>query len=278
MDFQKDRIKAVVIDLDGTVLGADGRLSGRTLAALRACADSGIRVIIATGRSMDAAEPYRAAIGLTGPMVYYNGAMVVDMPRRKPLACRYIGRDIMALCADVSRQEGVHFHVFLCKEDEHLSELLVAEVPSAATVQYKDRTGLDFLFGDLKAIIADETADCVKGIFVGEAPQLQRVRRLLQDRLGGRAALVMSADFILEVLEPSVSKGAGMSAALRFYGLEPKDAIAFGDEENDISMLALAGFSAAVANARQSAQDAAKLVIGANTDDSVAAFLEKHLL
>jgi hydroxymethylpyrimidine pyrophosphatase-like HAD family hydrolase len=88
----------------------------------------------------------------------------------------------------------------------------------------------------------------------------------------------MSADFILEVLEPSVSKGAGMSAALRFYGLEPKDAIAFGDEENDISMLALAGFSAAVANARQSAQDAAKLVIGANTDDSVAAFLEKHLL
>ncbi|MDR2098124.1 MAG: HAD hydrolase family protein [Spirochaetaceae bacterium] len=54
--------------------------------------------------------------------------------------------------------------------------------------------------------------------------------------------------------------------------------MAFGDEENDLSMLSFAAYSVSPSNARQSARDTAKLVIGPNTDDSVADFLEKTFL
>jgi hydroxymethylpyrimidine pyrophosphatase-like HAD family hydrolase len=59
--------------------------------------------------------------------------------------------------------------------------------------------------------------------------------------------------------------------------LSPAEIIAFGDEENDIGMLSLAGYSVAPSNARESVLKAVKLVIGSNADDSVARFLEKTL-
>ncbi|MDR1904446.1 MAG: HAD hydrolase family protein, partial [Treponema sp.] len=66
--------------------------------------------------------------------------------------------------------------------------------------------------------------------------------------------------------------------ALNYLGLKPEESLAFGDEENDISMLNFAGFSAAPANALQTVREAARFHIPSNGDDGVAAFLEEHLV
>jgi hydroxymethylpyrimidine pyrophosphatase-like HAD family hydrolase len=58
-------------------------------------------------------------------------------------------------------------------------------------------------------------------------------------------------------------------------GLKPEEIIALGDEENDLPMFSVAGFSVAPANAKDKVKSAASLVIGANTEDGVAAFLEE---
>ena len=275
MEFQKDRIRAIAIDLDGTTLGADAVLSDRTRRALRACISGGLRVIIATGRSVNAAEAYRNAIGIQGVVVYYNGAITLDMPAKNILDSHFIGQDVISCCVDIAHERGVHFHVFLCNTTGGFSETLMAERSSEATAAYRNRTGLDFLYGDLhKALPDDDSLRCIKGIFIGEEPELRRIQQIVAERLAGRVNTMLSADFILEVLADGVTKASGLRAALRFYGLEPLEIIAFGDEENDIAMLSLAGYSVAPSNARQSVRDIAKSVIGPNTDDSVAAFLE----
>jgi Cof subfamily protein (haloacid dehalogenase superfamily) len=276
MELQKDRIRAIVIDLDGTTLGADAVLSERTRQSLRACIAGGLRVIIATGRSVNAAESYRNAIGLEGLVVYYNGAMTLDMPSRNILDSHFIGQDVISCCVDIAHERGIHFHVFLCNMSGGFSETLMAERSSDATTTYRNRTGLNFLYGDLyKALPDDDSIRCIKGIFIGEEPKLRQVQQTVTERLGGRVNTMLSADFILEILADGVTKASGLRAALNFYGLEPSEIIAFGDEENDIAMLSLAGHSVAPLNARQSVRDIAKSVIGPNTDDSVAAFLEK---
>lgn len=173
MEFQKDRIRAIAIDLDGTTLGADAVLSDRTRRALRACISGGLRVIIATGRSVNAAEAYRNAIGIQGVVVYYNGAITLDMPAKNILDSHFIGQDVISCCVDIAHERGVHFHVFLCNTTGGFSETLMAERSSEATAAYRNRTGLDFLYGDLhKALPDDDSLRCIKGIFIGEEPEL----------------------------------------------------------------------------------------------------------
>jgi Cof subfamily protein (haloacid dehalogenase superfamily) len=278
MELQRDRIRAIAIDLDGTVLGADSKLSARTLRALRGCVSGGLRVIIATGRCMASSEEYRAAIGADGPMVYYNGAVTLDMPSRKTLDKHTIGRAVVSCCADIARAENTHFQTFLCGEDGGFSETLVAEKPSGETQAYTKRTGLGFTYGSLYDVLKDgDGFYCPKGIFIADEPKLRRAQRLVHERLGDAVDTMMSADTILEVLASGVSKAAGLRTALDRYRLSPAEVIAFGDEENDIKMLSMAGFSVAPSNARSSVRDTADMVIGANTDDSIARFLEETL-
>ncbi|MDR0383220.1 MAG: Cof-type HAD-IIB family hydrolase [Spirochaetaceae bacterium] len=277
MELQSDKIKAIAIDLDGTVLGDNAKLSGRARRALGGCIARGLRVIIATGRCMKSAEAYRAAIGAEGPAVYYNGAMTLYMPARATLEKHTVGQEAISCCADIARAENIHFQVFICRGDgADFSETLVAEKPSDATKAYMERTGLDFMYGDLnEAMTGEDSAYCVKGIFIDKEAKLRRVQRLVHERLGNAVNTMTSADFILEVLAGGVTKASGLRSAMAFYGLRTEEIIAFGDEENDIGMLSFAGYSVAPANARKSVQDAADLVVGANTDDGVARFLEK---
>jgi Cof subfamily protein (haloacid dehalogenase superfamily) len=278
MELEKDKIKALAIDLDGTTLAEDASMTERTRGALRGCISKGLRVIIATGRSTDAAEPYRAAIGAEGPMVYYNGAMVINMPERNVIDSHFIDQNIITACVDIAHAEDSHFHVFLCNKDDTASEILAAEKSSGATSSYHERTGLDFSYGNLYTILSAGDTYCIKGIFIDDEAKLQRIRKLVQEKLGGKVSIVLSADFILEILPRDASKASGMRAALAFYGIGLPEVIAFGDEENDISMLSIAGYSAAPANARQSVRETAKLIIGSNTNDGLADFLEKTFL
>jgi hydroxymethylpyrimidine pyrophosphatase-like HAD family hydrolase len=73
-----------------------------------------------------------------------------------------------------------------------------------------------------------------------------------------------------------VSKGQGLKAAMKRLSIKSEEVIAFGDEENDLPMFSVAGFSAAPANAKESVKAGADIVIGSNAEDGVAAFLEKY--
>jgi Cof subfamily protein (haloacid dehalogenase superfamily) len=277
MELQRDRIRAIAIDLDGTVLGADAKLSERTLRALHSCISHGLRVIITTGRSMGSSEAYRKAIGAEGPMVYYNGAVTLDMPARVVLDSHTIGQRVISCCADIAHAENIHFQTFLCDTDGGFSETLMAERPCDETRAYTKRTGLGFTYGGLyrpSEALKDGGAYCPKGIFIADEPALRRVERLLHERLGDMVSTMMSADTLLEVLAAGVSKATGLRIALDHYRLSPAEVIAFGDEENDIFMLSFAGYSVAPSNARESVRKTVKQVIGANTDNSVARFLE----
>jgi hydroxymethylpyrimidine pyrophosphatase-like HAD family hydrolase len=79
-------------------------------------------------------------------------------------------------------------------------------------------------------------------------------------------------------MDRRVSKGQGLRFALERRGLKPDEVMAFGDEENDIPMFEAVRFSAAPANAKDTVKTRADLVIGPNTEDGVAAFLEEFFL
>jgi Cof subfamily protein (haloacid dehalogenase superfamily) len=273
------RIKAVAVDLDGTVLLPGAKLSERTVAVFKMCMERGLGVIIATGRSVLSAEPFRAALGAEGAMVYFNGAELVAMPENRILHRAFLPHEVALECAALARRRGVHFHVFFSDDKEASLESLVAENPSDAASVYKERTGLEFEYGDIcERLSAPHPPACIKGLFIDEPDALEEIRAELRGKFGGGITIVKSADAFLEILNEDASKGKTLLLALKSRGLLACEVVAFGDEENDLSMFQAAGFSCAPESARDYVKAAADCIIASNAEDGVADFLEKNFL
>ncbi|MFP3090207.1 Cof-type HAD-IIB family hydrolase [Treponema sp. TIM-1] len=271
-----DRIKALALDLDGTVLTPDARLGGRTLRVLKACLSRGIAVILCTGRSVAGAEPYRAALDARGPMVYFNGAKVADMPGERILHLSLLDKDTANFCVDLSRKMGLYYQIYFPGTRDRPGDRLVAEYRGEETALYRNHTGIDAVIGDLKEALADPGCPgCIKGMFITAPAQQDIIRPLLAEQFGGKIYMTRTYVSFLEVMAPGVSKGRGLKLAMDHLGLSSGELIALGDEENDLPLFEIAGFSAAPANAKPPVLAAADLRIGSNAEEGAAAFLEE---
>jgi Cof subfamily protein (haloacid dehalogenase superfamily) len=276
-------IKALALDLDGTALMPDNSLGERTIKCLKKLMDRGMQVILCTGRAIEAAEQYRALIGAEGPMVFFNGAEVVDMPSGKALSTRLLEPDIVDFGIDLARSMDVHYQLYLPAgvqipgvEARGKWETLLIDKSRPESEMYLKHTGVKGLEKDLKeAIAAPGLEGCVKAMFITDPALHEGIRQKLLDRFGGRIYAARTFPTFLEVMRAGVSKGEGLKIVMRHRGLEPEEVIALGDEENDISMFEAAGFSAAPANAREKVKEAAGRVFGSNAEEGLAAFLEE---
>ena len=266
-------IKALAIDLDGTVLTPGAVLSERTIRAVNRCMKRGLKIIIATGRAIESAEPFRLSLGAVGPMVYYNGAVVSEMPEGRILRATLLDKKKVELCVDISREMGIYCQTYLFNEK---GIPLLAERDGPEREMYYNHTGILAELGDLKkAMGQSEAQGCVKIMFLAEPELFPELRLRLDERLGGGIYIAQSHRTFLEVMDAKVSKGQGLSFAMERLSLKREEVIAFGDEENDIPMFAAAGFSVAPSNAKDEVKAKADLVIGSNADDGVAVFLEE---
>jgi len=264
-------IKALAFDLDGTILAPGAVLSERTITAVNKCMKRGLKIIIATGRAIEGTEPFRLSLGAVGPMIYYNGAVVSEMPEGRILKEILLDKKKAELCVDISRETGIYCQIYQFNEKKIP---LLAERDGPEREMYYKHTGILAELGDLKeALGRTEVRGCVKIMFLAEPELFPALRLRLDERLGGGIYITQSQRTFLEVMDAKVSKGRGLSFVIERLSLKREEAIAFGDEENDIPMFAAAGFSVAPSNAKDAVKAKADLIIGSNAEDGVAVFL-----
>jgi len=271
-----DTIKALALDLDGTVLAPGAVLSERTIAAVNKCVKRGLKIIIATGRAVEAAERFRTAFGAEGPMVYYNGAVVAEMPTGRILKTTLLDKKKAELCVGLSVETGIYCQLYLFDEKNNEKQIpLLTERDAPEREMYHKHTGILAGLENLKdALGRSGVSGCVKAMFLAEPERFAELRPLLEERLGD-VYIAQTLRTFLEVMDAKVSKGQGLSFAMERLSLRREEVMAFGDEENDIPMFANAGFSVAPSNAKDAVKAKADLVTGSNAEDGAAAFLEE---
>jgi len=267
-------LKALVMDLDGTLLRPDNTLGERTVAAVRACRERGLWTLLATGRSQAAAEPYRALLNARGPMIYYNGALVADMPAGRVLGTRLLDREAAAYCARLARDAGVYFQAYLPSQRLIADRSVPGGAASPEREMYRRHTGILAELGGIDAALGDRAcAGVIKGMFIAEPEALEPLRLQVEARFGAAVYAVRTMRPFLEVLHPEASKGRALSMVMEALGLSASEVMAFGDEENDLPLFAAAGFSAAPANAKPSVRAAASIIVPPNSDEGPASML-----
>jgi hydroxymethylpyrimidine pyrophosphatase-like HAD family hydrolase len=106
---------------------------------------------------------------------------------------------------------------------------------------------------------------------------VKKRRPEIEERFGDSVYVTQSSPVYLEQMHRGVSKGAGLRIAMDHLGLKREDVLACGDEENDIPMFTIAGYSAAPANAKAQVAAAAAFHFKDCAEEGLAEFLENAL-
>ena len=271
-------IKALALDLDGTTLLPDTTLGERTVTCLKALAAKGIQIILSTGRAIEASEKYYVAIGAKGPMVFFNGAEVADVPGGKVLDANLLDLDVVDFGLDLARSMDSHYQIYLPAGAGGGSkwEALLIDRHRDESEMYRKHTGITPQVKDLKTVTAAPgLKGCIKAMFITDPALHDGIRQKMMERFGSRIYITRTFPTFLEIMNAGVSKGEGLKTVMRHRGLKPEEVIAFGDVESDIPMFSVAGFAAAPSNAKEKVREAADAVYGSNAEEGLAAYLEE---
>jgi Cof subfamily protein (haloacid dehalogenase superfamily) len=258
-------VRAVAMDLDRTILGESLQLSPRLVAAVRGAGDAGITPILATGRMFRSSRPFATELGITAPLICYQGALIAD-----PVSGEWLQHHPMPVgtareVIHAIRARGEHVNVYV--DDElYVDELNVYALEYARHAKLEAHP-----VGDVAAWLSEPTT---KLVVVGEPERLDVLEEELRATYDGRLFIAKSLPFFLEVAQPGVSKGSALTWVADRLGFAVHDVIGFGDGANDIELLETAGLGVMIETGDASLEPVAGWRVPRPEDDGVAAFLE----
>ncbi|MDX6280120.1 MAG: hypothetical protein QOH03_1191 [Kribbellaceae bacterium] len=259
------RPKAVALDIDGTLVDHDERVSPAVVDAVRRAAAE-VPIILATGRSWQATRPVAELFGLPpGFVVCSNGARTLRQPSGEVVDERTF--DPTMVIASV-REHAPNARMAV-EEDDNTGYRVTAPFPPGD------------LGSDGVAIRVVSDAELAPGhvtrliIRDPEASEADFIE--LAERLGLHGvSYAVGWTAWLDIAPEGVDKSTGLKVALAQYGLEAEDLLALGDGRNDIEMLVYAGLGIAMGSAPDEVKLKAGEVTKSVSDDGVAAVLNRY--
>jgi Cof subfamily protein (haloacid dehalogenase superfamily) len=258
------RVSLVALDVDGTVLGPDGRIAESTRTAVAEARRRGVRVVLASSRGPVALAPIQEALDLADEwFVGFQGALVgrrtvaglevlADSPMER-CAAGAVEREARARGLSVGRYIGPRWRV------PELTEAILCEARG---------TGEEPLLSSTAESDAD--APPHKVMVIADGPDQLPLLTDLAAGLPSSVTGTFSHPGFFEVTAAGVDKGHGLRSLLARLDLSAEQTAAVGDGLNDLGMFAAVGSPIAMGQASEQVRSAAVWVTGSNTEDGVA--------
>lgn len=248
--MSREGYAALVVDLDGTLIGRDEHVSPRVEAAVRDVAGR-LPVGIATGREPSDVLRFARQLKLTAPQISDNGARLLDPADGRTLWSSPLlpgqSREIIGSL----RREKVAF---------------IATHPGGTFTHANDITRWDL--ARVSALdLEEETADRLAGK-LGAGPGLNVVK----------VSLPYNGLWAVDVTRAGVDKGAAINEVARLLGIRTRQIIAAGDSYNDLPLLEACGLGIAMGNAASELKAVADYVAPSVDDDGLAVAIERFVL
>jgi len=263
-------IRLLALDLDGTLMSDDLSVSPRVRRAIAAAQERGVAVTLATGRMLDFVLPFARDLGITAPLICYQGGLIQAPDANAPL---YRATMEPALVREVLEWQARHeWHIVLYAGDD----VFLDERRRPETF-YRDMLGERLIWvNDLFSVL--EEHEPVKFLVVAEPPEADRIETELRRGFGGRMEVVRSHAMFVEGNPPGVSKGDALRRLAAHLSVPQAQVMAVGDQGNDAAMIAWAGVGVAMGNASPAAKAVADWIAPSLTEDGAAVAIERFVL
>ena len=223
--------KTIVIDMDGTLLYGGNKITSLNKDYLRRLSLEGHRIILASGRPWRSMQPYYEMLGCIGPVICYNGGLVFDPHDPDfPVISRLFSKEILKEIAIKGKDYITSFmaedleDIYVSRVDKHLQKYFWYE-------------GMNVHVGAIEDIVSKDTYTALFRCVHAHDEELKN----LANSFEGIELRHWTHSFYSELAFIGNDKGKGLEHIQQYLHIDKDDIIAFGDADNDYSMLALAG-------------------------------------
>jgi Cof subfamily protein (haloacid dehalogenase superfamily) len=262
-------IRLLLSDVDGTLVRMDKTLSPRSIEAVHALLEAGIRFAVTSGRPPQGMAMLVEPLALSTPLAAFNGGLFVE-PGMEVLEERVVPDELVAPILELL--ESFELDVWLYRGADWL--VRDAAGPHVAreseTVQFAP-TVVESL-GDVEGGIAK-----IVGVS-DDHDAVAAAATAAHDDFGDHVAASRSQPYYLDVTHPRANKGSVVAFLAGRYGVEADEIATIGDMPNDVLMFAHSGLSIAMGNADREVQRAARRVTATNDEDGFARAVERFIL
>ena len=273
-------IHLLAIDIDGTLLDPHFEISTANLAALRRAQESGVEIVLVTGRRHQFALPIAQSLAFPVWLISSNGAVT------RSVSGELFHRDLLP--ADTVRDLITHMEPFrgnlVVTFDREGKGALALERTDELTCHIQrwiesNRQYIKFVIPIERALVSDP----IQAMFCGTIARMQVAQERLRAAGLTQRVTVLKTCYdardlmIIDVLNRGCSKGHALERWAHHRGLRREQVMAIGDNYNDIEMLEFAGVPVIMGNAREDLKQNGWRVTSSNEQSGVAAAVEEVL-
>ena len=266
-------IKAIMCDVDGTLLTGQGIVSPKTINAIKKAREKGILFGLSTGRDVHSVKTLLKEWGIEGlvdAIVGTGGAEICDFTKNIekssfPLDGELI-KSIISHFDDMDLNFAIPYEgtLFAPKDDRHIKTLATADKVPYKVVDYDE-----FLKEPKPKLIIVCDEDKMDNV-------IERSKTFHNHKF--KSSSLKTASILYEYMDPRISKTHGLKQIMELHGFTLKDLCTFGDADNDYDMTLNAGVGVVMANGSEKTKSAADYITDDNEHDGIGNYIEKYIL
>lgn len=272
------KIKLIASDLDGTFLTDKKEISPFTKEVIRRAGEQGIWFVPATGRAFSAVPGEVLALPHTEYVITSNGAAIYSISKKKRIYQSLLKGESVNAVLRLEMPSEVALEAFLdgvpYSEDRYISHAKDYGATEYGAVYVKNTRRP---VKDIRAFIREHCEELDSLSFLSaDGKKRAALRRSLETQIPG-IYVTSSVSHMLEIGNGDAGKGKTLLYLMTLLGISPREAMAFGDADNDIDMLSAVGYGFAMSNGTDCCKKAAFAVTDSNNEDGVAKGILKFL-
>ncbi len=263
-------IKLVAIDLDGTLLRSNKRLSTINAQAIADVTRRGVHVVLASARPPRGVRDIYHRLALDTVQVNYNGALIHDMPRGKHVFHQPMPAALAKRIVRFARKMDPQVVISIEVLDKWYTDHVDDKLPTETSKHFSP----DFI-GPLDAFL---TVAVTKLMLLAPPEKLKPIHEAVRKKFAKDIAILISDDYLIQLVDKQVDKACALRLVAEQYGVAREQVMAIGDAPNDLGMVRWAGLGVAMESGWSLLKKEADVIAPANDEDGVAHVLKRYVL
>lgn len=240
-------IKLIALDMDGTLLNEEGKVSEANKAAIREAEQKGVKVLLSTGRAYASCSEIAKSLELSSYLITVNGSEIFD-PTGELVERNIVGAELIQWMWDLSQKHKTDF--WATSSDRVWRGEMPEDIPSYQWLKF--------------------------GFNIEDDKIREEILTMLREN--GNLEISNSSPTNIEANAVGINKAKAIEKVCGFLDLRMDEVMAVGDSLNDIAMIKEAGLGVAMGNAQDIVKETADWVTETNNNNGVAKAIQKWVL
>ena len=269
-----NKYKLLALDMDGTLLNSEKKISSKTLQAITELSKSGVNVVLSTGRGLAELNDYKDEFKFLNYGVLISGGLVYDFKNKKSIAEHPLSEKQMLAMLESAKIENAMVHLLTLNEsianDSDIEQMENFQMEIYQNMFRENCRRCD----DFEKYIRENVGKILKFNIYHRSSEsrLKSFKRL--ENLDLTFSFVEGTS--LEGSPKNISKASGLLELCRFLNIDISETVAVGDAQNDTEILKTVGLAVAMGNASDEIKKIADFVTDDNDHDGIAKIVEKY--